>query len=315
MEEKLDIIAIGESLIELSSDKKLCFAETLTKYYGGDALATAIAALRAGSKVGFITRVGNDVFKEFLMDSWQAEGLDISQVKISNDQNGVYFITRTSNREKEMSFYRRKTAPSKLSIEDISEEYIENSKVVYASGTSLSLSMSAEEAVLKAFQIAKEKGITTAFDPNFSLNFTTPEIAKEQFAKVAPYIDIMFMSDKYDTTNILELESPENIIKSLWDMGIGTVIIKSSQKCGYYTGYNGNIVFTEFYSKTSVDTTCVGDAFNGGYLHAITHGYTPMEAVKLAGIVAGLQAQGIGAIKSIPYKDDIYSILRSSNND
>ena len=34
MEEKLDIIAIGESLIELSSDKKLCFAETLTKYYG-----------------------------------------------------------------------------------------------------------------------------------------------------------------------------------------------------------------------------------------------------------------------------------------
>uniref|UniRef100_UPI00402988B3 PfkB family carbohydrate kinase n=1 Tax=Candidatus Scatousia sp. TaxID=3085663 RepID=UPI00402988B3 len=88
MDEKLDIIAIGESLIELSSNTKLCCADSLHKYYGGDALATAIAALRAGSRVGFITRVGNDVFKDFLMDSWQSEGLDISQVKLSNEQNG-----------------------------------------------------------------------------------------------------------------------------------------------------------------------------------------------------------------------------------
>ena len=139
MDEKLDIITLGEGLIELSSNVSLSKAESLDKYYGGDTLSAAVAAKRLGSKVGYITRVGCDYFKDFLMDSWQAEGLDISQVKISNDQNGVYFITRTSNREKEMSFYRRKTAPSKLSIEDISEEYIENSKVVYASGTSLSL--------------------------------------------------------------------------------------------------------------------------------------------------------------------------------
>ena len=36
MDEKLDIVAIGESLIELSSDTKLSCAECLYKYYGGD---------------------------------------------------------------------------------------------------------------------------------------------------------------------------------------------------------------------------------------------------------------------------------------
>lgn len=313
MEEKLDIITIGESLIELSSETKICFAECLHKYYGGDALATAIAALRAGSRVGFITRVGNDVFKEFLLDSWQAEGLDISQVKIANEPNGLYFISRTAPEEKEISYYRRKTAPSKLSIEDISEEYIESSKVVYASGTTLSLSLSAEEAVIKAFEIAKSKNIMTAFDPNFSSRFTTPEVAREQFNKIAPYLDILFLNDKYDTTNILELDSAENIIKTVWDRGIGTVIIKSTQKCGYYTGYNGNILFSEFYNKDAVDSTSTGDVFNGGYLHAVTHGCTPAEAVQLAGIVAGLQTQGLGAIKSIPYKDEIYSILKGAN--
>lgn len=310
MEEKLDIITIGESLIELSSDTKITTASCLYKYYGGDVLATAVAALRAGSRVGFVTRVGNDVFKDFLLDSWQSEGLDISQVKIANEPNGLYIISRTSPDEKEISYYRRKIAPSKLSVDDISEEYIENSKIVYASGTTLSLSLSAEEAVLKAFQIAKSKNITTAFDPNYSIRLTTPETAREQFNKIAQYTDILFMSDKYDTNNILEIDSPENIIKSLWDIGIGTVIIKSVQKNGYYTGYNGNIYFNDFYTTETVDTTCAGDAFNGGYLHALTHGCMPAEAVKLAGIVAGLQAQGLGAIKSIPYKNEIYSIFK-----
>lgn len=310
MEEKLDIVAIGECLIELSASTSLASADCLYKYYGGDALATAISALRLVSKVGFITKVGNDAFKEFLMDSWQAEGLDISQIKLANEPNGFYFITRPVDADKEIAYYRKKIAPSKLSIDDISEEYISGAKILYSSGTTMSLSISAEEAVLKAFELAKKNNITTAFDPNFSLLCTTKENAKESFNKIVSNVDILFMNDKYDTTYILELESAENIIKKLWDMGVSTIVIKSSLKGGYFTGYNGNIFFNEFFTKETVDTTCSGDAFNGGFMHAITHGCNHVEAVKLAGIVAGLQAQEIGAIKSIPYKDEVYSILR-----
>ena len=164
MEEKLDIVAIGECLIELSASTSLASADCLYKYYGGDALATAISALRLGSKVGFITKVGNDAFKEFLMDSWQAEGLDISQIKLANEPNGFYFITRPVDADKEIAYYRKKIAPSKLSIDDISEEYISGAKILYSSGTTMSLSISAEEAVLKAFELAKKNNITTAFD-------------------------------------------------------------------------------------------------------------------------------------------------------
>ena len=121
------------------------------------------------------------------------------------------------------------------------------------------------------------------------------------------------MNTKHDSINILEIDSHENAIKKLWDMGISTVVLKSSEKNGYYTGYNGKIVFTEFYTSDYVDTTCSGDTFNGGFLHAYTHGFTPLEATKFASIVAGLQAKGIGAIKSIPYRDEVYSIYRGYN--
>ncbi len=312
MGEKLDIIAIGESLVELSTNSRMVNAGCLYKYYGGDALATAVAALRMGSKVGFVTRVGNDPFKDFLLDSWKNEGLDISQIKLSNEGNGLYIIARPTLNEKEVVYYRKKIAPSKLSIEDIDEEYIKSSNVVYASGITQSLSAYTNEAVEYAYKIAKENDIITAYDPNYYSAITTVEEAKENFARVVPYVDILFMSLK-DAFKILEIESPENCIKKLWDMGIQTVVLKSSDKKGYYTGYNGNINFTDFYTTEYIDTTCSGDAFNGGFLHAITHGMSTFEAVNFASVLAGLQAKGIGAIKSIPYKDEVYSIFRGEN--
>ena len=313
MAEKLDIITIGECLIELSANAKMADAGCLYKYYGGDALATGIAALRMGSKVGFITRVGNDPFKDYLLDSWQNEGLDISQVRLSDEPNGMYIIARPSVDEKEIVYYRKKIAPSKLSIEDIDKSYIENSNIFYASGITQSLSPSANEAVEFAFKTSKEAGVITAYDPNFHPAILSPEAAKENFFRVTSYIDILFMSTKHDTINILDIDSPENIIKKISDMGIQTVILKSGEQKCYYTGHNGNIIKTDFYTNDYLDTTCSGDAFNGGFLHALNQGFTHAEAVKFASVVAGLQAKGIGAIKSIPNMDEVYSIYRSND--
>lgn len=307
MNEKLDIITLGEGLIELSSDVSLSLAKSLDKYYGGDTLASAVTARRLGSKVGYITRVGCDYFKEFLMDSWQAEGLDISQVKLTGDFNGLYLLARPKNGGKEFSYYRKKTAASKLSIEDISEKYIESAKIFYTSGIAQTLSLSAREAIKKAYTIAKEKGLTTAYDPNYSSLITTPEESKEAFDDVINYVDILFLSVTNDIAKLFDVTSVEKIIKHFWDLGVNTVVIKSSIDGGYYTGYAGDIVFCKFFSEQTIDTTCSGDVFNGGFLHAISSGFAPFEATKLASVVSGLQSQKIGAIKSIPTKEEVYS--------
>lgn len=307
MDEKLDIITLGEGLIELSSDVSLSLAKSLDKYYGGDTLSTAVTARRLGSKVGYITRVGCDYFKEFLMDSWQAEGLDISQVKLTGDFNGLYLLARPKDGVKEFSYYRKRTAASKLSIEDISEKYIESAKIFYTSGIAQSLSLSAKEAVGKAYAIAKTKGLTTAYDPNYTPLIMSLEEAKESFDDVINNVDILFLSDKNDVAKLFEISSVEKVIKYFWDLGVNTVVVKSSKNGGYYTGYAGDIVFCEFFSVQIVDTTCSGDVFNGGFLHAISSGFSPFEATKLASVVSGLQSQTIGAIKSIPTKEEVYS--------
>ena len=307
MGEKLDIITIGESLIELSSDKSLAYAETLDKYYGGDTLCTAIAAQRLGSKSGYITRVGNDPFREYLMDSWQSEGLDISQVKLIDGFNGVYFIGHPEYEDKEFVYYRKKTAATKLSIDDISADYILSADVVYSTGVTQSLSLAAKEAVKKAFKVAYEHDMATAYDVNFDSRLWSVEDAKDAFEEIEPYIQILFLNLEHDVVKIFDIDSPDKCIKYFWDKGIKTVVVKSAKDKGYFVGFEGDIIFTKFYTDEVVDSTGSGDAFNGAFLHGLNSGMTPFEAAKLASIDAGLQCHGMGAIKSTPYKEDVYS--------
>ena len=121
------------------------------------------------------------------------------------------------------------------------------------------------------------------------------------------------MSSKYDTKNIFEIESLENITKYLTDIGVQTVVIKSSNDKGYFVTNFGNTTFVPFYTDNTVDTTSSGDAFNGAFLHSIANGYTVLEAAKIASIDAGLQAQGIGAVKSVPHYDEVYNIFRTED--
>ena len=309
MEDRLDIIAIGESLVELSTDECLETAECLRKYYGGDVLAAAVAARRLGSKVGFVTKLGNDAFKNFLISGWSEEGLDISNVTFSEERNGLYLIARPSYMEKQVAYYRKKTAPAKLSVEDVSEDYLSSAKVIYSSGITQSLSISAREVVKKSFEISHKFGNINAYDPNFTDNIWSKEDAKECFSEVLTMTDILFMSARHDMP-MVGLSSVDSAMKYFTDCGVGTIIIKSAEDKGYFVCHNGTTDFVNFYTNEVSDTTCSGDAFNGGFLHAYTLGMNAFDSARLASITAGLQAKGVGAIKSIPYKEQVYSIFK-----
>lgn len=306
MGENLDIITIGESLIELSSSVSLAYSQTLDKYYGGDTLCTAVAAQRLGSKTGYISRVANDPFREYLLDAWQSEGLDISQVKLIDGFNGIYFVGHPEDGEKEFVYYRKKTAATKLSIDDISKDYILSADVIYATGVTQSLSLSAKEAVNKAFQIAAENNMTTAYDPNFDCRLWSIQDAKDAFCEISDYLNIVFLNLEHDAVKLFEIDSPDKCIKYLWDKGIKIVVVKSAKDRGYFVGFEGDMTFIKFQTDEIIDSTGSGDAFNGAFLHGMNSGMTPFEAAKLASVDAAIQCKGMGAIKSTPYKEQVY---------
>jgi len=312
MVDSIDIISIGECMIELSTNESLMYAQVFNKNYGGDTLNAAIAAARLGSKVGYITRVGNDSFRDYLLDSWQAENIDISYVKLVEGYNGLYFISRQENGKKEFAYYRKKSAPTTISIDDIPEEYIERASIVYSTGITQSLSDSAKEAVKKAFSIASEKETIVAYDPNYRPKLWSTDEAKEALDEIIDYIDIILLNFKHDGERLFGISSPDKIIKYFWDLGVPTVCVKMGEQ-GSTIGYNGEINYLPSCATKVTDTTGAGDAYNGAFLHGTASGLTPFESAKIASIVASIQVQGLGSITSIPYKAHVYSEFKQGD--
>ena len=144
MEQKTDIAIIGECLIELSANGSLADTSTLNKYFGGDTVTTAVTVARLGGNVAYLTKVGNDGFSEFILSALKKENIDTSLIKTNEEQNGMYIVSHTLDK-KEVLYYKRKTAATKLSVEDISEEQIQKLKMVYSTGVVQSLSASSRE--------------------------------------------------------------------------------------------------------------------------------------------------------------------------
>ena len=169
-----------------------------------------------------------------------------------------------------------------------------------------SLSAGARELVRETFRTAKENGVLTAYDPNYTSCFMNSNDTKESFKDIEEYTDIIFLSLKNDAEQLYDIESMDQIMKYFWDKGVKIVVVKSHIHNGYYTGYKGEISFTEFYNTSkAVDTTASGDVFNGGFLYALTNGRMPADAAKFAAVVSGLQTQNYGAIQAIPYKETV----------
>ena len=305
MEQKIDIAVIGECLIELSANGSLADTSTLNKYFGGDTVTTSVAIARLGGNVTYLTKVGNDGFSEFIISSLQKENIDTSLIKTNEEQNGMYIVSHTLD-NKEVLYYKRKTAATKLSIEDFSEENIKKLKMLYSTGVVQSLSASSRELVRESFKIAKENDILTAYDPNYTSCFMNSADTKELFEEIIDFTDIIFLSLKNDAVKLYEVESVDKVMNYMWDKGVKIVVIKSHIDNGYYTGYKGDISFTEFYNtQKAIDTTASGDVFNGGFLYAYLNGYSPADAAKFASVVSGLQTQNYGAIQAIPYKETV----------
>lgn len=310
MDSKVDIAIIGECLIELSANGTLADTSTLNKYFGGDTVTTAVTIARLGGNVTYVTKVGNDGFSEFILSSLRKEGIDTSLIKAGDEQNGMYIVSRTPEKN-ELLYYKRKTAAAKLSIEDLPEDCIKKLKLIYSTGVVQSLSACSRELVREAFKIAKENDVLTAYDPNYTSCFMNSADTKEYFEEIVEFTDIIFLSLKNDAVKLYEIDSMEKVMKYFWDKGVKIVVVKSHVDNGYYTGYKGEISFTNFYNnQKAIDLTASGDVFNGGFLYALTNGHTPVEATKFAAVAAGLQTQNYGAIQAIPYKNAVLENLQ-----
>ena len=73
-ERTLDLVALGEAMLEFNQTQHE--PPIYLQGFGGDTSNAAIAAARAGARVAYLSRIGQDHWGHLLLQLWAREGVD-----------------------------------------------------------------------------------------------------------------------------------------------------------------------------------------------------------------------------------------------
>jgi 2-dehydro-3-deoxygluconokinase len=306
----LDLIGVGEGMVELWADTPLSEAETLRQRFGGDVLNTLVLLARLNRSVGFVSKVGDDPFGAGLLSKWQEEGIDTRNCPLVEGINGIYFISVDRNGEREFSYRREGSAASSLSLADIDASYLCGAKVILLSGITQALSESAQAATVGAARLARENGVVVAFDPNYRPALWRQraayqglpqdgglQLAQKAVQELLPYVDILLPSFPADRALWpQEAELIDDLIEALRQLGPPLIGIKSGSTGAHIVEGNMRRHVAEIAVEKVVDSTGAGDTWNAAFLHGLLCGGNASEAASYANRLAAWKLAYRGAI-------------------
>lgn len=265
---------------------------------GGKGANQAVAAARAGAKVSFIARVGNDALGKAGIQRLTAEGINTKYIFQDNDvATGVAFIVVDERGEN--SIVVASGANAKLSSSDIEEAHSELS----SADVLLVQLESPIETIHSAIKKSHEKGAIVILNPAPAQVLST---------KILRDIDVItpnkVEAEMITGIKVSDEESLQSIVLKFFESGVKNVIITLGSK-GMYVGCSESMKMIPAYKVCPVDSTGAGDIFSGSLAAFLAEGMSMENTVKMAAASASISVTRLGAQSSAPNRREIENFL------
>jgi 2-dehydro-3-deoxygluconokinase len=307
----LDIVALGEAMVEFNQTPGQAPDEApmYLQGFGGDTSNAAIAAARAGARVAYLSRLGTDRWGERLMDLWQREKLDITNIlRDAQAPTGMYFVSHDAQGH-HFSYARAGSAASRMQPTDLAhwQDAIASSQWLHLSGISLAISSSACDTAFAAMQHARNVGTRVALDSNLRLSLWPLARAQACIRQAVALCDL-FLPSLEDMTALTDLTQAKDIIDWSHKHGAAQVVLKLGAE-GALASDGTQRRSVPGYAVHARDATGAGDCFAGNLLAKLSSGLNLWDATAYANAAAALSVQGIGAVSPLPRHDAVLDLL------
>lgn len=320
----LDLVLLGRVAIDFNPAyndqvkeefKPLKDVHMFEKYVGGSPANIAIGVSRHGMKAGFIGKVSDDQFGDYVVEYFDREGIDTSQISrcTEGEKLGLTFTEMLSENESSILMYRNCAADLKLSVTDIDEAYIKNTRALLISGTALAESPSREAAV-KAVMLAKKNDTKIIFDIDYrAYNWKNSDEIAIYYSTVAKEADIIMGSrEEFDLT--------EKLIQP------GMTDAESAR---YWHGHNAKIVVIKHGMKGSTAYTADGqqfsikpfpvnarkgfgggDGYGSGFLYGLYQGWDILDCLEFGSAEASMMVKSNSSSHTLPQTNEVHAFIK-----
>ena len=319
----LDLILLGRVAIDFNPAwneqvkedfKPLKDVHVFEKFVGGSPANIAVGVSHHGMKAGFIGKVSDDQFGDFVTEYFQKQGSDTSCITrcTHGEKLGLTFTEMLSPKESSILMYRNEAADLKLSVEDVKEDYIASAKALLISGTSLAESPS-REAALKAALLARRTGTPLIFDIDYrAYNWKNEDEISIYYSAVAKEADIIMGSrEEFDLT--------ERLIRPG---------MTDEQSAAYWQGQHAKIVVIKHGMKGSTAYTCDGkqfsikpfpvtarkgfgggDGYGAGFLYGLYQGWDIQDCLEFGSAEASMMVRSNNCSDDLPNPEQVRAFI------
>jgi len=313
-----DVICMGELLVEFVSttdNVSLVHSPGFIKAPGGAPANVAVALQRLGLPAGFVGKVGNDPFGDYLRESLAEAGVDTTYLLVDKKaRTTAVYVAVWDDGRKDLCFYRNPGADMMITADEINDTIFAGARCFHF-GSITFIDEPSASAQRKALRMAQDKGLMISFDPNYR-----PTLWPDQ--KTAERV----IQDSFRYCHLAKISEEEwQVATGFEDLeaGIDAIMAKGVELLVISRGENGAIATNGDYrielpglEVDVVETTGAGDGFLGaiitellperektGSLAAIGEDKI-RTALKRANAVGALTCKKPGAIPALPTRSE-----------
>jgi sugar/nucleoside kinase (ribokinase family) len=248
---------------------------------GGSAANTIVGLAGLGGTGAFIGKVRDDSFGKVFRHDITAAGVRFDSLNsTSGPPTASCLVLVTPDAQRSMNTHLG--ACVDLGPEDVDEDLIKESKVIYLEGY-LWDPPRAKEAFLKAAAIAHASGGLV------SLSLSDPFCVgrhREEFRElVERHVDILFANED-EIVSLYEASDFDTALQSVRGQCQTVALTRGAKGSVVLSGEEVHVLDAEPAAKI-VDTTGAGDLYAAGFLYGHTQGMDPARSGRLGGIAAG----------------------------
>ena len=326
MEKAFDVVALGELLIDMTDNGTTQSGNTLFEANPGGAPCNVLAILRKmGRRVGFIGKVGDDIFGHGLRQVLMEVGIDTENLIIdSKARTTLAFVQTFADGDRDFSFYRNPGADMMLRKEDIPVSILQNTRIFHF-GTISMTHKEVRDATRYAVEKAKSAGALISFDPNIREPlWDSMDEAREQVLWGLSKCDVLKISDNEIQwlTGKRDFSEGVQAIRKTYHIPLILVSMGKAGSRAYYkepdSGDEGLMVEAgSFILEETIETTGAGDTFDGCILHSILdkdlyhlQKQDLTEMLQFANAAAAIITTRKGALRVMPDMEEIVHLIK-----
>jgi 5-dehydro-2-deoxygluconokinase len=310
----IDVLSMGRLAVDMYANEiglELRQVKSFNVYAGGCPANIAVGTRRLGLRVAMSSRVGTDGLSDGLIDFMNAEGINTEHVtRDPHHLPGIAFLSILPPETFPLVYFRPDPADSHLSLDDIQNAPIEDSRVLLVAGTNFYRDPS-RSTVLAAMERARRAGTTVAIDLDLRKSLW-PDLTTfgVNVRSALPLADIIIGTEDEVTAAAGETNIDVAIASLLRYAKIALAVKRGQDGSEIHTP-DGNVHHAKPFKVDVLNVLGAGDAWASGFLFGYLSGWDWAKCARFGNATGAIIVTRHACANDMPTHQEVTQFIES----